>query len=68
MGYRQPRVPEYREKEGVEAYLKTLVFFLKDFALAAWSSDNRRGREIKEMKARIEALENAAQAAGEEVT
>lgn len=66
MGFRQPKIPEYRETEGVSAYIRTLVFFLKDFALAAWSANNRRSREIRELSARIEALENAAKTAGEE--
>lgn len=57
MGYRQPRVPEYRENEGVSGYIRTLILFLKEFTLAAWTADNLRGKEIQELKARLDALE-----------
>ena len=33
MAFKQPRVPEYRESEGMGRYLHTLVLFLKDFCM-----------------------------------
>ena len=64
MAYRQPKVPEYREGDGVSHYLKKLALFLKDFTGAAWTANNQRIREMqtlrKEMgdiQARIAALE-----------
>lgn len=57
MAYRQPRVPEYRESEGVRSYIKTLILFLKDFTMAAWTADNQRAREIEEITKRLDALE-----------
>ena len=43
---KQPRVPEYREADGVKAYIKPLILFLKDFAMAAWTANNQRKNEI----------------------
>lgn len=43
---KQPRVPEYREKDGVKAYMKPLTLFLKDFSMAAWTANNQRKKEI----------------------
>ena len=37
MAYRQPRIPEYREKEGAEKTLRALILFLKDFCQEAWT-------------------------------
>ena len=47
---KQPRVPEYRESEGVKAYIKPLILFLKDFTMAAWTANNQRRKEIEEVK------------------
>lgn len=55
MGYKQPRVPEYREEDG--AYIRTLILFLKDFAAAAWSANNRRIRENREIREKLAALQ-----------
>lgn len=33
---KQPRVPEYREAEGVGKYLQSLTLFLKDFCMESW--------------------------------
>lgn len=44
---KQPRVPEYRESEGVKAYIKPLILFLKDFTMAAWTANNQRKKEIE---------------------
>ena len=57
MGYKQPRVPEYREGENVRAYIRPLILFLKDFATAAWAADGRRKREIAALEKRVRALE-----------
>ena len=38
MGYKQPRVPEYRESDGTGRYLRTLSLFLKDFTLETWTN------------------------------
>lgn len=50
MAYRQPRVPEYNEKEGEGKILRALVLFLKDFTMAAWTANNQRKREIEALK------------------
>lgn len=42
---KQPRVPEYREADGVKAYIKPLILFLKDFTMAAWTANNQRKNE-----------------------
>lgn len=47
---KQPRVPEYRESEGIKAYIKPLILFLKDFTMAAWTANNQRKKEIEEVK------------------
>lgn len=47
---KQPRVPEYRESEGVKAYIKPLILFLKDFTMAAWTANNQRKKEIEEIR------------------
>ena len=72
MAYRQPRVPEYREGDGIGQHMKKLGLFLKDFVSAAWTANNRRMREIQalsgeteRMNARIAALE-AERRKGEE--
>lgn len=44
---KQPRVPEYREADGVKAYIKPLILFLKDFTMAAWTANNQRKKEIE---------------------
>lgn len=56
MAYRQPRVPEYRESEGVNRYIRSLILFLKEFALAAWKANNQRIREIEEIKKQLTEL------------
>lgn len=35
---KQPRVPEYREADGVQHYLKALTLFLKDFCMDTWTA------------------------------
>ena len=36
MAFKQPRVPEYIEKEGAGKYLRELALFLKDFCTECW--------------------------------
>lgn len=54
---RQPRVPEYRESEGVRAYMRPLVLWLKEFADAVWKAEVNRSKDIEEIKKRLKALE-----------
>ena len=42
---KQPRVPEYRESEGVPRHLKALTLFLKDFTLETWKSTQTLSKE-----------------------
>ena len=56
MGYKQPRVPEYRESEGISRYMKPLILFLKDFSLASWKANTQRMREIAAVNVRIDEL------------
>lgn len=55
--FKQPRVPEYRESEGVSKHLKALTLFLKDFCQDAWKANIQRKQESEELKKRVEALE-----------
>lgn len=48
---KQPRVPEYREADGVGVYIKALILFLKDFSMAAWTANNQRKKEIASIAA-----------------
>lgn len=34
--FKQPRIPEYRESDGANKYLRSLVLFLKDFCMECW--------------------------------
>lgn len=38
MAFKQPRVPEYRENEGVAKHLRALTLFLKDFCQDVWTA------------------------------
>lgn len=55
--FKQPRVPEYRDGDGMAKHLKALTLFLKDFCQDAWNANAQRKREAEELKRRIEALE-----------
>ena len=55
--FKQPRVPEYREGEGVPKYLKALALFLKDFCQDAWKANEQRKKEVEELNKRMNALE-----------
>ena len=46
MAFLQPRVPEYREREGADRYIRSLVLFLKDFCMDVWTANNQRTGEI----------------------
>ena len=47
---RQPRVPEYREGEGLGRYMRTLILFLKDFTMDVW-------RTVDTLEKRVSTLE-----------
>ena len=40
---KQPRVPELRDNESANQYLKKLVLFLKDFSSEVWVSNKSKG-------------------------
>lgn len=44
--FKQPRVPEYRESEGVSKYLKALALFLKDFCQDAWMANGQTNKAV----------------------
>ena len=53
MAFKQPRVPEYREREGADRYIRSLVLFLKDFCMDVWTANNQRSGEIDRLKGSI---------------
>ena len=57
MAFKQPRVPEYREREGADRYIRSLVLFLKDFCMDVWTENQERSREIDAIRARLSALD-----------
>lgn len=59
MAFKQPKVPELRENGGTDRYIRSLILFLKDFCMDAWTANRQRAREIAEMKARLSGLEQA---------
>ena len=60
MAFKQPKVPEYRESDGTDRYIRSLILFLKDFCIDAWTADRQRIREIGELEARLSRLEQAS--------
>lgn len=58
MAFKQPRVPEYREREGADRYIRSLVLFLKDFCMDVWTANRETSREISEIKERLTELES----------
>ena len=56
MAFKQPRVPEYREREGADRYIRSLVLFLKDFCMDVWTANRETSREISEIKERLTEL------------
>ncbi|MBQ7886129.1 MAG: hypothetical protein IJ313_04455 [Clostridia bacterium] len=57
MGFKQPRVPEYRSGEGVEKYIRTLILFLKDFCQEAWRTSRAQEKAIDDVLKRMESVE-----------
>lgn len=57
MAFKQPSVPEYRAEEGMEAYVRTLILFLKDFCLEAWAESRRQKNTIRDMARMIERIQ-----------
>lgn len=53
MAFKQPRVPEYRERDGADGYIRSLVLFLKDFCMDVWTANNQRSGEIDRLKGSI---------------
>ena len=56
MAFKQPRVPEYREREGADRYIRSLVLFLKDFCMDVWTANREISREISEIRERLTEL------------
>ena len=56
MAYRQPRVPQMREGDSVQTYVRELMLFLRDFCMAAWNADRRKDEEIGALRRQLEAL------------
>ena len=57
MAFKQPRVPEYREREGADRYIRSLVLFLKDFCMDVWTANQERSREIDAIRARLSEMD-----------
>lgn len=47
---KQPRVPEYHEGEGLGRYMRTLILFLKDFAMDVWRTVDTLEKRVKELE------------------
>ena len=56
---KQPRVPEYRDGDGMSRYIRTLILFLKDFSMEVWAANNQRAREIEALKKEVDSLRSA---------
>ena len=56
MAFKQPRVPEYRERDGADGYIRSLVLFLKDFCNDVWTANRETSREIGEIRERLTEL------------
>lgn len=50
MSFKQPRVPEYREEEGVGKYIRSLVLFLKDFCMDVWTANRQLSAEVSRLR------------------
>ena len=57
MAFKQPRVPEYRERDGADGYIRSLVLFLKDFCMDVWTANQERSREIDAIRARLSEMD-----------
>jgi uncharacterized protein Yka (UPF0111/DUF47 family) len=53
---KQPRVPEYAESDGMGAYIRKLVIFLKEYCMGSWREIENQRREIDALKEEIAAL------------
>lgn len=51
MGFKQPRVPEYREGEGTGNHLRNLTLFLKDFCMESWKTAMQVQKKITDLEA-----------------
>ena len=60
MAFKQPRVPEYRERDGADGYIRSLVLFLKDFCMDVWTANRERRREIDEIRVRLSEIGRAS--------
>lgn len=47
---KQPRVPEYREGEGMGRYMRALILFLKDFTMDVWSTVTAMEKRLKKLE------------------
>lgn len=56
MAFKQPRVPEYRGEDGMQAYIRTLVLFLKDFCAEAWMQSRKQQKAIEEITQKLEKM------------
>lgn len=50
MAMKQPRVPQYRKGEGVEAYLGSLILFLKDFCQEVWTESGQTQKRVDQIR------------------
>ena len=55
MAFKQPHVPEYRG-ESMEAYIRKLTLFLKDFCQEAWTQSRVQKKEIDALEQRMQAM------------
>lgn len=60
MAFKQPRVPEYRERDGADGYIRSLVLFLKDFCMDVWTANNQRTGEIEALRREVDILKGAS--------
>lgn len=51
MAFKQPRVPEFHEKEGVAKHLKSLTLFLKDFCQDVWVASRQAHKGLSAIPA-----------------
>ena len=56
MAFKQPRIPEYRTGEEIQAYIRTLILFLKDFCREAWTASRVQGERTQEIGSALEAI------------
>lgn len=69
MAFKQPRVPEYRGEEGINAYIRTLVLFLKDFCTDAWTESREQKKAIGRVSQMLENIRTEiAEKGGADVT